>query len=87
MKEEVFFTSWNVDDYPDPPPEKPGKEKCAACDRWIYEGEMVIISWEGDVYCEDCIQEMRPDEIYDLIGKEFVPLELIEKLGGKWEEI
>lgn len=82
-----FWTSLNVHDYPEPPPEKPGRMMCADCLRQIYAGEMVIRDTLGYPHCPACIEGMDADEIYELMDREYDPAELISLLGGEWEEV
>lgn len=87
MKEEDFFTSLNVFDYPDLPGERKGVCECYECGRQIYKGEYIVRDAFGEIICSDCFAYFKPDDVIDLLNIDYDAEELYEKLGGKWEEV
>lgn len=41
--------------------------RCVECER-KFDAETKFIKINGDRYCEDCIDDMRPKELLDIIG-------------------
>ena len=87
MREEEFFTSLNVNDYPEPSKEKKGVCECYECGRQIYHGEYIVRDAFGEIICGDCLAEFKPDDVIDFLNIDYDAEELYEKLGGKWEEV
>lgn len=44
--------------------------RCVECNR-EFDAETKFIEVNGDRYCEDCIDDMRPKELLDIIGVGF----------------
>lgn len=46
------------------------KSICVECER-VFDGDTMFIEIDGDRYCEDCIDDMRPKELLDKLGIDF----------------
>ena len=54
---------------------------CSSCEGGIYEGEFYY-SICGEVYCEECVEYLNPQELASLLGYHDAS-DMIELLGGK----
>ncbi len=44
--------------------------RCANC-KSVFDGDIKFIEVNGDRYCEECIDDMRPKDLLEILGIEF----------------
>ena len=76
------FAEPMVWDYPGAPEERLGVYECSRCGSQIYEGEEYAQNGD-DKICRRCIEECDPEDIYDIAGAVYDPIDLYEMLRGE----
>lgn len=75
------FAEPMVWDYPEPPEEKPGKYECSRCGSQIYEGDEYAFNGTEKI-CMECLKECDPEDIYDIAGASYDPVDLYNWLSN-----
>lgn len=81
------FKEPQVWDYPEPPDEKEGVLECRSCGRQLYHGDEFARDAYNWPICLECLKDMRPLDVYEIMAKEYNPISLYKLLGGVFDDV